>query len=127
MSFSFDSTKQLVVVKVRIVGPAGGATLNLAIDTGASATVIGWDSLGIVGYEPADAFGKVQMTTGSKTEIVPKIKLKQIVALGKRRQGLEILAHSLPKGASVDGLLGLDFFRRYKLTIDFRKSTVKLG
>jgi hypothetical protein len=47
-------------------------------------------------------------------------------ALGKRRRGMEIVAHSLPKGASVDGLLGLDFLRRTKLTIDFRKYVVKL-
>jgi hypothetical protein len=79
-----------------------------------------------VGYEPKDAIETIQMTTGSCTEVVPRVKIKQIAALGKRRRGLEILAHSLPKGASVDGLLGLDFLNRYKLTIDFRKSTIKL-
>src|SRR5438094_8299444 len=105
----------LIVVEARIVGPAGDAISQLALDTGASSTVIGWNVLDMVGYKPADAIGQVEMTTGSATQLVPKIKLNQLDALGKRRRGLEIVAHSLPKGASVDGLLGLDFFRKTRL------------
>jgi predicted aspartyl protease len=122
----FDSARQLIVVEVEIRGPAGDTTINMALDTGASSTVIGWDSLAVVGYEPANAIGHVEMTTGSGTQHVPKIKLKQLAAFGKRRRGLEIVAHSLPKGASVDGLLGLDFFRMTRLTIDFRKFLVRM-
>lgn len=126
MIHTFDPSKQLIMVKTRIVGPAGDLMVQLALDTGASSTVIGWEALAFVGYEPADAVGQVQMTTGSATELVPKIKIKQMDALGNRRRGLGIIAHSLPTGASVDGLLGLDFFRKCRLTIDFRKNLVKL-
>ena len=126
MSFRFDPTRQLVVVKVRILGPVGDTTIHLALDTGASSTLIGWDALTVVGYEPADAIGHVQMKTGSATQFVPRIRLKQMDALGKCRRGLGIIAHTLPIGASVDGLLGLDFFRRSRLTVDFRKNLVKL-
>jgi hypothetical protein len=117
---------QLIVVEVRIVGPERDTITHLALDTGASSTVIGWDVLDVAGYKPADAIGQVEMTTGSSIQLVPKIKLKRLDALGKHRRGLEIVAHSLPKGASVDGLLGLDFFRKTRLTIDFRKYTLRL-
>jgi predicted aspartyl protease len=126
VSFKFEASMALIVVEARILGPAGDTISHLALDTGASSTVIGWDVLDMVGFKPADAIGHVEMTTGSATQLVPKIKLKQLAALGKRRRGLEIIAHSLPKGASVDGLLGLDFFRKSKLTIDFRKNVVQL-
>ena len=126
MSFKFDPTRQLIVVKVRILGPGGDTTIHLALDTGASSTLIGWDALAVVGYQPADAIGQVQMTTGSATQLVPRIRLKQLDALGKRRRALEIIAHTLPTGASVDGLLGLDFIRKSRLTLDFRNYLVKL-
>jgi predicted aspartyl protease len=126
VSYRFDPDEQLIVVNARIVGPAGDVMIRLALDTGASSTLIAWNSLKLAGYEPAHAFCHVEMTTGSGTEIVPKIKLKQIESLGKRRRGLGVVAHDLPPTASVDGLLGLDYFRKLHLTIDFRKSSVTL-
>jgi predicted aspartyl protease len=126
VSFRFDASLQLIVVEARVVGPAGDTIAHLALDTGASSTVIGWDVLTVIGYTPTDAIGHVEMTTGSNTQVVPKIKTKRLDAIGKRRRGLEIVAHTLPKGASVDGLLGLDFFRKTKLTIDFRKHRLKV-
>lgn len=126
MISQFDANLQLIVGEVRIVGPTGDTITHLALDTGATPTLIGWDALDMAGYRPADAIGHVEMTTGSGTELVPKIRLKRVDALGKQRRGLEIVAHTLPKGASVDGLLGLDFFRKTRLTIDFRKFHVQL-
>lgn len=126
MSFEFDSSRPLVVVEVRIVGPDGDAITHLALDTGASATIMGWDVLTIVGYDPVDAVGQTQMTTGSGIEVAPIIKLKRLEALGKQRRNVKVVAHTLPEGASVDGLLGLDFLRKSKITIDFRKYLIEL-
>ncbi len=126
MIHPFDPNEQLIVLRTRIVGPAGELTVRLALDTGASSTVIGWESLAFVGYGLGDAVGEVQMTTGSATEHVPKIMLKLLDALGKRRKRFEVVAHTLPIGASVDGLLGLDYFRKTTLKIDFRKYNVRL-
>ena len=69
--------------------------------------------------------------------IAKKLKPKRsaILFLGKPPKNMEfalcassltIVAHTLPAGASVDGLLGLDFFRKTRLKIDFRKYLVKL-
>ncbi len=40
MSFSFDPGDGLVVVNVELKGPSGSAILRLALDTGASTTLI---------------------------------------------------------------------------------------
>jgi predicted aspartyl protease len=125
--FKFDPTKQLIVVKARIIGPKSDLTIDLALDTGASSTLIGWEALRFIGFAVHDASSHVEMTTGSGTEVAPKIKLDQMRALGKRRHGLEVVAHTLPSNASVDGLLGLDFFSKSRLTTDFRKFLVKLS
>ena len=42
------------------------------------------------------------------------------------RQGLVVVCHTLPPSAGVDGLLGLDFLRNSRLTIDFRSGQIVL-
>jgi hypothetical protein len=37
-----------------------------------------------------------------------------------------VLCHTLPPSATVDGVLGLDFFRGYKLAIDFNKGIIDI-
>jgi aspartyl protease family protein len=126
VTYPFDPTENVIIVTTRIAGPGGSMTVDLALDTGATSTLIALNALKVAGYTSAHETGKVEMLTGSGIEVVPKVKLIQIDALGKRRRNLQVIAHTLPKGARVDGLLGLDFFRKTKLTIDFRKYIVKV-
>ena len=70
---------------------------------------------------------RIQITTGSGVEFVPRISVSRIEALGKNVEGLAVLAHTLPPTAMVDGLLGLDFLRDARLTIDFTDGTIELS
>jgi hypothetical protein len=47
-------------------------------------------------------------------------------ALGKDRFNLLVTVHNLPHTVTVDGLLGLDFFRGQTLKIDFRTGLIDL-
>lgn len=67
------------------------------------------------------------MTTGSGVEFVPRVKLDKIEALGRERKDFPVLCHTLPTSASVDGLLGLDFFRGLNLNVDFGGGRITLG
>lgn len=80
-----------------------------------------------IGYDPATAPDRFQITTGSGIEFVPRITLNKIAALGQERASFPVLCHTLPPSASVDGLLGLDFFRGRSLTIDFRGGQITLA
>lgn len=66
------------------------------------------------------------MTTGTSVTLVPKVVLTRLTALGQHRFGFPVLGHTLPASASVFGLLGLDFLRDRKLTIDFRDGRIDL-
>jgi predicted aspartyl protease len=79
-----------------------------------------------LGYDPALSAERIQVTTGSGVEFVPRILLDKIVALGQERLQFPVLAHTLPPTAGIDGLLGLDFVRGYSLTVDFRTGKLTL-
>jgi hypothetical protein len=119
MSFSFDPNTGLIIVPTKVVGPKKNILINLALDTGATKTMINWDALVLIGYDPAIISNRIQMTTGSGIEYVPLIEIEQIETLGTIKTDLTIMCHTLPPSATVDGVLGWDFFRGYRLTIDF--------
>lgn len=127
MTFPFDPQQGLIVVPAELWGPTGSVVLRLALDTGATATLVNIAMLVGVGYDPALAPTRVQVTTGSGVEYVPRVTLSHIRALGQERVDFGVLGHTLPPSAGVDGLLGLDYLRGQSLTIDFRAGRVNLA
>jgi len=127
VSVPFDPSQGLVVLPARIHGPTGDVIVRLALDTGATGTMVNWDLLVLVGYDPAAVQERIQVTTGSGVEYVPQVKLRRIETLGTERQDFPVLCHTLPPTAMVDGLLGLDFVRGGRLTVDFVSGSVEFG
>ena len=127
MSFSFDPHQGLIIVPAELWGPNGSAVLRLALDTGATGTLVNTGMLVALGYDPALIPDRVQITTGSGVEFVPRILLDRIMVLGEEAVEFPVLGHTLPPSAGIDGLLGLDFFRGRSLTIDFRAGQVALA
>lgn len=127
MGFAFDSKRGLIVVQTELTGPSGSAVLRFALDTGATNTLVNVGLLVAIGCDPATVPDRVQVTTGSGVEFAPRVKLEALMALGETRVGFPVLAHTLPQGASVDGLLGLDFLRGHTLAIDFRRGQITLA
>jgi predicted aspartyl protease len=126
MSFSFDPRQGLVLVGAELVGPSGTSVLRLALDTGATRTLVNTAMLVSIGYDPALEPERLQITTGSGVEFVPRLTLSKISALGQAREDFPVLCHTLPPTASVDGLLGLDFFRGQVLNLDFSAGIIRL-
>jgi predicted aspartyl protease len=125
MSEEFHPDRGLVIVNVLLWGPTSRIIAKLALDTGATTTVINTGILQRVGY--VEFFeDRVHITTGSGIELVPRVTVTRLKALGKTIRNFPVLAHTLPPTAAVDGLLGLDFLRRRRLTLDFRRSTITL-
>jgi hypothetical protein len=126
VSARFDARKNLVVVRAEISGPKGIAVLPLALDTGATKTLISFEALMSIGYEPAHASESVKVITADSIVEIPVIALKMIRCLGQVRRRFSVMSHDLPHTAAVAGLLGLDFLRDRVLTINFPKAEVRL-
>ena len=126
MTFAFDPQRGLITVRAELTGPSGSGILQLALDTGATTTLINVAMLVAIGYDPGLSSDRVQVTTGSGVEFAPRVELQRLTALGLERYGLQVLAHTLPPSSGVDGLLGLDFFRGLRLSVDFRAGQLRL-
>lgn len=126
MTERFDPGRALVVVRGRIWGPAGDIGVHLALDTGAAPSLIGRGPLTRIGYDVSTANERTEIATISGTERVPRIGVERLAVLGRQRFGLRVLAHSLPPSPGIDGLIGLEFLRDHRLTIDFRRGIVAL-
>ena len=120
MSFAFNPKDRLIFVEAEIEGKTKNAILRLALDTGATGTVISAAKLDVIGYDLSEPEDESFITTGSGVISVPKIILMKITALGKEKENFLIIAHDLPPTASVDGVLVLDFLHNHVLTIDFK-------
>lgn len=127
MSFRFDHDRGLIIVRAELNGPTGVTNLRLALDTGATTTVINAAALTWVGYDVATASERVEMTTGSSVEYAVGLMALRLTALGRTLTNLRILAHTLPPSAGIDGLLGLDFLREKHLTIDFGDGSIAIA
>lgn len=126
MIVDFDPSQPLIIVTARIKGPLGDHVVQLALDTGATTTLVRSSRLVSLGYDTDTASERAKMVTGSGVETVPRLKLQQFEALGRVRRNFPVVAHTLPPNAPFDGLLGLDFLRRNRLAIDFRRGKISL-
>ena len=126
MSLSFDPRANIILVPTRLYGPYGNMMARFALDTGATRSLVSWNLVVTLGYEPAISPNQVEITTASGVEFVPRISLDRIEALEQERSDFPTLSHSLPANAGVDGLLGLDFLRGQRLVVDFRAGLVDL-
>jgi predicted aspartyl protease len=124
MKITFDPKRGLVVVPTRLYGRGRDAIVRLALDTGATSSMINWDVAVLLGYDPASEKERIQVTTGSGVEFAPRIVVKQMEIPGRHLENFPVLCHTLPPSATVDGLLGLDFFRGVRLVIDLQAGAI---
>jgi len=126
VTFSFDPQAGLIVIPTRLSGPNKDTVARLALDTGATVSMVRADILDYLEYAPASAKDRVSVTTASGVEYAPVLSMERIEALDQVRTDFPILSHTLPPTATIDGLLGLDFFRGRRLILDFREGTIEL-
>jgi predicted aspartyl protease len=126
----FDPSVTSIIVDLLIEAADGRSSLVIPVvlDTGASMTIIATDIMGRLGYDPANpALDRQRIVTGSGIEYAPRTSVRAITAIGQRVANLDVLCHDLPPESGVDGLLGLNFLRQFKLVIRFRKGILDLN
>jgi len=100
---------------------------RFALDTGATRTVVNADAVARLGYDDTDMTPGATILTGSGAAQARLVRLERLTSLGLTKVGPVVFVHRLPVQARIDGLLGLDFLRESRLTIDFRAGTIELA
>ncbi len=126
MRYQFDPSRSLIVVRARLWGPSGESNALLVLDTGAVYTAISSDIGAFLAYQPVDRTPTVRVVTGSGESAAHQPQLHKMAVLGRERSHFSVLCHPIPRKSRVDGLLGQNFFRGHRLTLDLLAGWVSL-
>jgi aspartyl protease family protein len=107
----------LLLVRAFVEGEMAKAYPRLLLDTGSAYTLVSKEILESIGCSPAFPIRTQRIITGSGYEIVPVVRVKRFHCIGNLLEDFEILAHTLPFGAFVDGLIGMDFLSKFEIEI----------
>jgi predicted aspartyl protease len=127
---TYDPAAPVIIIDLLLESADGTSSLLIPVvlDTGASFTVVATDVLVQLGYDPANPLlARQRVVTGSGVEYAPRITVRSATAIGQKVTRLEVLCHDIPAESGVDGLLGLNFLRHFKLTIRPRKGIIELA
>jgi predicted aspartyl protease len=125
----YDPSASSIVVDLLLESADDRSTLLIPVvlDTGASITIVAVDIMARLGYDPANpTLDRQRIITGSGVEYAPCTTVRSATAIGQKVDNLEVLCHDLPPESGVDGLLGINFLKHFKLTIRFRKGIIDL-
>lgn len=124
--FSLDESYNTIVVDVLL----DGFDLRLMVDTGASHTVIDLTTLLINGYSFSQRKKEVKVETAKGIAFAHVFDVKSLESLGIRHKDFEVCSYDfLGNGilSEYDGVLGIDFFFKNKICIDFIKSEITIS
>ena len=121
----FNPNDFVITVTASIKNGAYETFAQMVVDTGATYTLISNEvakkiNLKVTGTK------KIAFHSASGSENAPVVRVEQL-ALGKSTiKNLRVIIHDLPEGAKIDGLLGLNFLRNFRVTFDFKNGKLTL-
>jgi hypothetical protein len=123
--FDLEDEDSLILVDAEI----DELPFTLAVDTGATHTVIDLTSLLLTGYSVSDNIGIVPLETGKGSIDAYVFKIAEFYALGKKIHNFKVCAYDFLSNSvlvNIDGVLGLDFYKGNILNIDFERKRISL-
>lgn len=124
-NFSLENADSLI----RINAQLGRSDLTLALDTGATHTVIDLTLMLLNGYDLSKAVRTVEFETAKGPINAYVFRIAHLAALGKTVRNVEVSSYDFVGNNvlfDIDGVLGLDFFAKTELTINFKTHVLTL-
>ena len=112
----------LLSVYLTVVGPKTWRSVKVAVDTGATYTILPPDVLLDIGYDPAVSDTRLELSTANGLVIAPVLRVREMKCLGLTLKQVEVVTHHLPPESPVEGLLGLNVLCHYRPFQTFRNA-----
>ena len=122
MKISFQNSS-LITIPVILFGTRK-TIITMALDTGATYTMIPWKVAQALGFQPERTGPKINITTASSTEQAPLVTISRLLVFKHMVSNIEAVVHDLPPTSRIDGLLGLNAMRALKVKIDFSREEI---
>ncbi|MCH8067935.1 MAG: retroviral-like aspartic protease family protein [Candidatus Marinimicrobia bacterium] len=122
----FGRDANIILVDVFIKNLNRQKIVRMALDTGATYTMIPWEVADSLGLQPELTREKIETVTASGVEMVPIVDLPVVAVGSSEARNIRAIIHDLPTRSFVDGLLGLSFLRHFNLNVDFEEGFFEL-
>ena len=99
---------------------------NLLLDSGSTYTILSWEVLLSLKLDPAASLTRRLIMTANGLLVLPEVEVEEFHSLGQTLNRFSVLAHTIPLGSQVDGLLGMSFLRRFETDLNFKQATIQL-
>ena len=57
---------------------------------------------------------------------MPEVLIEKVDALGQRVTQFPVLAHTIPLGSKVGGVLGMNFLREFEINLNFKQAYIEI-
>lgn len=116
----FDSQKRYILLPVFIItADSRRHEFDVLLDTGAPVSEFSDEALQLIGLLK-ETDKDVSLKPGLQTQKYGKIKLPALEICSHRIDDMEVYVSHFEKSWGIDALIGLDFFRKFRTTIDYR-------
>lgn len=124
----FDPNLSLISLRLTVSSVDADTFRNVivALDTGATITIIPTEVAVALGYDPANSNRQMQLLTASGTASAKLITARKLTAVGETVENIDVLCHDLPGNSGIKGLLGLNFLKHFELNISCSTGTIEL-
>jgi clan AA aspartic protease (TIGR02281 family) len=109
----------VVLRRLKVVGPTGFREIDVVLDTGAVYTVIAWDVIKDIGYDPAISKRRMPIITANGVIEAPLITVERIQIADVGAESVDVICHDIPEITGIEGLLGLSFLKHFRTLIDY--------
>jgi len=108
-----------VLRRVRINGPDVSREIDMILDTGAVYTVIAWDVVKDIGYDPATSDQRMPIVTANGVIEAPLVTVESMELVELKADKVDVVCHDIPEITGIEGLLGLSFLRHFRILLDY--------
>lgn len=123
--FRFDPKAKLIVFHVGLAYKHEW-TFRMALDTGASVSLITPETATMIGFDLASpSLVKDKIITASRSEDAIKLKIPKLVFYQETILNHAAVCAQLPRGLGVNGVLGLNFLMEFKVKLDLAEGNIE--